>query len=206
VVAVPQAGAKGNLTIAVGDGLQLNDPPAAAIEDTAPLRDALSQMLAAWKSGARPADPILAAQIDQAKKQGETPEKLSTFLSAELKPTAVNWSLRTPPRDGQFPITVRGPDGAALTLTAILGDAAPPGPVGIGGDPGSSLAEVRLVYDQTPAKHFWEPLAGVTWQPIVARGWNHWDGSFWIVSGWLFVYLIAYVPAMFLARKVLRLA
>jgi pyruvate,water dikinase len=200
VVATPQASARGVVTLSASPELQLNDKSAQQIEDPAALQAALTQLLAAWKSPTPPSDPLLADQIAQAKSRGESPEKLEAFMSGGVKPAPLNWSIRPPNAAGAFPITVRGSDSAALTLTAVLGDVAPPEPRIVQGDPGTSLSEVQIVYTGVPASGFWKPFAGVTTKSFVDRGWNQWE------VGWLVVYLIAYLPAMFLARKMLRLA
>ena len=188
------------MTLSAAAELQLNDKPAQTIEDPGALQAALTQLLAAWKSRTPPTDRMLVDQIAQAKSRGESPEKLEAFMSGGVKPAPLNWSIRTPATAGAFPIAVRGPDGAAVTLTAVLGDAAPPEPKIVQGDPGTSLSEVQIVYTGVPASGFWKPFAGVTSKSFVDRGWNQWE------VGWLVVYLIAYLPAMFLARKMLRLA
>ncbi|QOV91654.1 PEP/pyruvate-binding domain-containing protein [Humisphaera borealis] len=200
--------ARGTASVAMVAPLRLDSatPPEQAVEDVSTADKALGQLLVAWEgqsgSGAtRPADEAIADQIDAAKTRGDSPAALRQFLgSGPLAPRPLRWTVHTPTEPGRWPIAVQGPDGAVVTLKAVVGDTRPPEPSEVQGDAGTSLTHVRLIYESRPPGKFWRPLSGVIWQPLVQRGWNQWD------AGWLWTYLLAYLPAMFISRRALGIA
>jgi hypothetical protein len=111
---------------------------------------------------------------------------------------ANTWLVCCPPGTaGSFTVEALLGDAAKpaekLTATIVLGDAAPPAATDVQAAPGSALRSLRLVY-RGPAqkKVFWAPLA--------------WAGLPHFELGWLWVYLLVYLPAMFAARWLLRVA
>jgi pyruvate,water dikinase len=114
---------------------------------------------------------------------------LQAYLK-DLPPVPVTWHIRVPDNAaGGWPITLRASDAKTLTSTVVLGDAHPPVPAEVTNTPADPLTSLKLVYHPTsqPPKVFFAPIA-------------HWD---W---GWLWVYLLAYLPAMFLFRWLLKIA
>jgi len=193
--------ATGEARIEVPAPLRLDaaTPAAQPISDPSAARSALREMLTAWEAStaAPPTDAVLADQIEQAKSRGEASSNLRRFLaSGSLPPRPIRWTIRTPEAPGAWPIAVRGPDGSTAWMKIVVGDAHPPAPTEAAGDD-APIRSVKLVYERAPQRPFWTPLAAVTWQPIVHRQWNHWD------AGWLITYLLAYLPAMWVWRRVL---
>ncbi len=130
---------------------------------------------------------------------------LAAYLQQPMPPRIVGWQLRTPaePPSARYPITVNGGE-YQLTTHAVVGDAAAPEPrealplpeglkqIVRSGESGAPIHWVKASYTdpRTPAeKIFWPPL--------------NWATANW---AWLILYIAAYVPAMFLARAVLRVA
>jgi hypothetical protein len=121
-----------------------------------------------------------------------------------MPPRIVGWQLRTPaePASARYPVTVRAGEHS-LTTYAVVGPAAAleprealPLPEGLKQIARSASANpihwIKAAYaDPRP------PAAKVFWQPL------NWAPANW---AWLILYIAAYVPAMFLARAVMRIA
>lgn len=114
---------------------------------------------------------------------------LKNYLDEGIPPQVFTWKVRTPDKPGHWPITVEA-GNFRETADIVLGDAHPPAPSEIQSDPTSHIVSLKLVYPKSEDKereHFFTPI-------------GHWD---W---GWLGVYLLAYLPAMFGARAILKIA
>jgi pyruvate,water dikinase len=112
---------------------------------------------------------------------------LDTFLSTEIPPHIFEWSVLTPNTAGRWPVTVSA-GSERQTIDVVLGDAYPPAPAEISGDARSRIVSLKVVYpDRDNRQKFFTPI-------------GHWD---W---GWLGVYLLAYLPAMFGMRAILKIA
>lgn len=129
-------------------------------------------------------------------------DDLRRFLDGPMPPQHLAWTLTSPDEPGRYPISVTTGENR-LETAAVVGDACPPEPrddLGEGPvqavrstDPESPLLWVRVSYSQPKqagGEVFWAPVAGAWPRDI----------------GWLGVYLLAYLPAMFLCRWLLRLA
>ncbi|MEX1015493.1 MAG: PEP/pyruvate-binding domain-containing protein [Phycisphaeraceae bacterium] len=135
-------------------------------------------------------------------------QDLRRFLDARIPPQQLAWTVQTPAdRGGRFPLRLSAGDGQTLTSHIVLGDRFAPEPrtptdpnrqviPGSPGTPDASDApihELRLSYAvqrERGADVFWAPVEPFTVPPLL--------------SGWLLVYILAYLPAMFLLRWALR--
>jgi hypothetical protein len=139
-------------------------------------------------------------------------DSLSDYLSRDIPPQTLSWTLKSPPRAGAFGVSVAAEGFAPLTVDAVLGDAAPPpvkedlgdgkGPVQVvrAADASNPVQYVKLTYieDKTKgADAFWVPFGGTSAKGE-AYGWN-WD------AGWLWLYIAIYLPVMLVLRWVLRI-
>ena len=90
-----------------------------------------------------------------------------------------------------------------VVADVVLGDEYPPTPRRMAGPAGSPVRELRVVYPKPRHKPaFWMPLASVAGRapaPWVAR-------LAAIDIGWLWLYILVYLPTLFLARRVLKVA
>jgi hypothetical protein len=114
---------------------------------------------------------------------------LADYLK-DIPPVPVSWNVIAPDKTaGAWPITVRASSAKTLSATLVLGDAHPPSPAEIDNTPNDPLTSLKLIYQpiNTQSKIFFAPIAHHDW-------------------GWLWVYLLAYLPAMYLFRYLLRIA
>ncbi len=118
---------------------------------------------------------------------------LRSFLAAgTLPPQSKRWNLVADDRTaGRFPITFAVPNHTPLTVYAVLGDEYPPEPEETIANPDTGLISVRLTYVKSMERRPFWPILGTF-------GFSDW--------AWLVVYLVAYLPVMFIARWVLRVA
>ncbi len=157
-----------------------------------PVRQTLQQVLAALKAG-KTDDLPAELQEHYAKDAAATVASLEALLASGVPPVGASWKIDVPEgAAGRFPVSLSAPGEQPLTIDIVLGDVCPPGPVEMLGNPGWPLMSLRVVYPPPEEKPvFWKPI-----EPVVL-GW---------LPGWLWVYLLAYVPPMFLLRWLLGLA
>ncbi|HSI33645.1 MAG TPA: hypothetical protein VK986_08650, partial [Tepidisphaeraceae bacterium] len=121
---------------------------------------------------------------------------LAKYLE-QVPPQAVTWRVITPENvSNAWPFTVRGGGNAGgtktLSATIVIGDRHPPAPAQVDNTPNDPLQSLAINYPPAESmRHFWTG-------PI------KWLGGF--DPGWLTVYLLAYLPAMFGLRAMLRIA
>ncbi|MCC5843459.1 MAG: hypothetical protein JJU05_04330 [Verrucomicrobia bacterium] len=145
------------------------------------------------------------AQAAALRAREEMLSDLRRYLDGKIPPQTLAWVVR-PPSDavGRFPIRVVTEDDSELGSVMVLGTRAAPEPreitdpsrppmqvvAGAGDQP---LRELRISYAQTHERDglvFWKPVERFVRPPLL--------------SGWLLVYLLAYVPGMYLMRFILR--
>ncbi len=178
--------------------ITLSAPPKIAIDDATPaaqnlppLRPALEHLLALYKlpqSAAAPWEISLAP--DSARNL--TAADLQSYLERGIPPQSLTWLIRPPENfDGKFSVTVHAGD-AALTANVVLGDAAPPAPRLLTAA-NSPLKSIQVIY--RGAK-----ILSPFWQPF------HAGSLAGLRIGWVWLYILAYLPVLFLARVILKIA
>lgn len=213
IVATIDSTVRSPITLRVVPPLQFDElsPPQ---RELPPIRQRLERVLAEWRT---PSD--LSAQPWEIQQAAESARRqrmssLEAFLKQGVPPRNVSWKLRTPARTpGVFPVTVQVEGAAPVTLRIVLGDGNPPAPAEFEADRGP-IRRVKIVYPHTETKRvFWAPFgrlfgpsgyedAGLAHSenPLAHILRPSWD------AGWLLTYLAAYLPAMYLCRKVLGIA
>ncbi len=81
-------------------------------------------------------------------------------------------------------------EGAEMEVPVVLGEASPPGAKSVKGV--GPVKEVRVAYNWRP-----EPKDLAFWQPFGAASW---------AVGWVWVYILAYLPVLFGTRAILKVA
>ncbi|MHB1035418.1 MAG: PEP/pyruvate-binding domain-containing protein [Pirellulales bacterium] len=168
-----------------------------------PLKETLERLLAIYRQPRNdPGAPWeLKAAPDLAREQ--TADDLAAYLAAGIPPRAITWLVR-PPEDaiGTFPVAVTAMGYPGVTASVVLGDESPPALRMVTGPGDGPIKEVRIDYPRPKLKPvFWRPLAflGGTPVPFSARL-AAWD------VGWLWLYILVYLPTLMLVRLMLKVA
>jgi len=122
-----------------------------------------------------------------------TLRELEDYLARGVPPVAVAWTVRVPDEtEGRFTVEVVTEHGSALEADIVLGDSHPPSESEVFPTDPEGLLSARIAYPprERPA---------TLWAPLAPFGRPDWD------AGWLIIYLLAYLPAMFLCRWLLRI-
>ncbi len=157
-----------------------------------PVREALERLHSDWLKPtdltALPWDVRAAAE----RTRRDMLADLQAYLRAGVPPETLTWTLRSPAATpSRFGVRVHAGDDAA-TLAVVLGDAYPPAPREADIAGGRLLQSVRVLYPPPPTKPvFWRPFASL--------------GHPGFSLGWLWVYVLVYVPVMVAAKKQLSI-
>ncbi len=186
--------------------LDANSP---AEQKLPPLRETLEKRLAQWR---RESD--LSKQPWELQEAGRWTGRmlahdLAEYLKHDIPAQTLSWTLATPEEAGRFSVTLQPEGREAVEVVLATGNDQPPEPkedLGDGkpvqvlrpGDADSPIQSVKVTWSEKKEQgqdKFWAPLAA--WE---GSAWSKWD------IGWLLLYIMVYVPAMFVLRWVLRLA
>ncbi|MDB5322771.1 MAG: hypothetical protein JWN40_4402 [Phycisphaerales bacterium] len=186
VVAVVRPSKAGTVTLDVPAPLTLAQPAAQKVPDIA---GALAEYR---KTTLKPSDlssfPLELRELAEQHRQQKLAD-LDAYLQ-DIPAVPVTWNVIVPDNaSGAWPVTLRASNSKALTATLVLGDAHPPAPAEVTNTPNDPLTSLKLTYQPI------NPKPPIFFAPIA-----HWD---W---GWLWVYLLAYLPAMYAFRFLLKIA
>jgi pyruvate,water dikinase len=193
------------------DPVRIDVPASMVVDETTPasrtlppIRKTLQRLLALYRqpTAARPDEPwemTLAPDLGREM----TANDLQAYLDAGVPPQAITWLVRPPPSfDGRFKVSVAAAGHQPVQASVVLGDHEPPAPPMIEGD--SPIKQVRIVYAKSAQEPvFWRPLG---W--FASRGEHNRFLSRWAAAdaGWIGLYVLAYLPTLFIARALLRIA
>ena len=120
---------------------------------------------------------------------------LEAYLAQDIVPCDIVWKVQSTPRaDGSFGVRVSAGDAPALSARVVLGNTRPPSPAEVLADaPGEAIRSLKIVYPPPETRPTY-------WVPLSLIGLGGWD------LGWLGVYLVTYLPAMFVFRRLLGVA
>jgi hypothetical protein len=183
--------------------VRIEVPPAVAVDDStppartlAPLRATLEHLLVLYRQPRDdPAEPWeLKLAPDLGREQ--TGNDLQAYLGAGIPPQGLTWLLR-PPEDmnGRFSVIVTAGAHPPVSLFVTLGDDVPPTPRYVTGAADSPVKELCVIYPKPKQ----EP---VFWRPLASRS----GRAATLDVGWLWLYILVYLPILVLARVVFRVA
>ncbi|MEX0652622.1 MAG: PEP/pyruvate-binding domain-containing protein [Phycisphaeraceae bacterium] len=198
--------------------ITLETDPALALSDQAPasqtipqIRPVLEELHQEWSVQSLPVAADLPWQVRAAGEatQRELQADLGRYLAGPMPPRQVAWRV-VPDADaaGRFRLAVRAGE-QTLATALVLGDAAAPEPQEIM-DPAQGLRQVVRAgarSDVTEAPVRWVKVSYQS--PTLAPGTQvFWGPLAWVPGdwAWLVLYIAAYVPAMTIARRMLRVA
>ena len=134
----------------------------------------------------------------------QTANDLKRYLDAGLPPQGMTWTIRPAAGEsGRFPVSVVTEGHPPVSVNVVLGGQYAPGTLDAGGSANSPLKELRVVYPHASQKPvFWQPLAALGSDGDIAL--VRWLATMDI--GWLWLYLITYLPVLFILQALLKVA
>ena len=175
--------------IEVPSGVELDETTAAA-RTLPPVRNTLEHLLTLYREPQSRADGPWELQIAPDVARIQTASSLKSYLDAGLPPQGMTWTLRPPANTSRrFPVSVVTEGHSPVALNVVLGNQYPPGTLACAaGGAGSPVKELRIVYPHSSQKPvFWQPMGSVN-------------------IGWLGIYLLTYLPVLFVLQKLMKVA
>ncbi|MCX6873524.1 MAG: PEP-utilizing enzyme [Verrucomicrobia bacterium] len=170
------------------------------------IRPVLERLLAQWSAeSAVPADAPWELQAAARRTREEMLADLNGFLSRPLPPRDVSWTLQAPEdKDGKFPLCIATDGWPPVDSAVVFGTRVAPEPKE---DLGDGKGPVQITRPQAPG-HPVEWVKVAYRQQLVQGSNIFWQPVEWLVKpwlpGWLMVYLLVYLPAMFVLKWSLR--
>jgi pyruvate,water dikinase len=170
-----------------------------------PYRQTLQRLLPLLRQPAvDPKEPWEVAIAPDTVRSGRdtTADDLQAYLDAGIKPQGITWQLHAPEGlTGRFPVSVKVGDKPPMVMDLVLGNQYPPAPATLDGPRASPVKQVQIVYAHSSDKRFfWEPLLKLKDTRDVPSRLAAME------VGWLVLYILAYLPTLFLLRTLLKLA
>ncbi|HOW71460.1 MAG TPA: PEP/pyruvate-binding domain-containing protein [Phycisphaerae bacterium] len=202
------------------DPVRIETPPAIQVDDSTPstrmlppLRKTLERLLSLYRQPQEESREAWELKVGPDLTREQAAKDLQAYLEAGLPPRGMTWIIRPPADlDGRFPVTVATGGHRPVTIQAVVGDRCAPAPSLVTGDRGSPVRELRVVYPRPKqAPCFWRPfaafgslspdaaVAGEGSRPVVGR-------LAAVDVGWLWLYIIVYLPTLLTARAVMKVA
>jgi pyruvate,water dikinase len=184
IVALVDATLSESIRLSGPPGLSI-DPATPADRTLPPLRPALEHLLALYRA---PVADAWELQLAPELPPGQAAADLQEYLARGLPPQGITWIVH-PGEDaaGRFDLSIDTPSAPdPMPLAITLGDDQPPAPR-IVHPVDSPIRELKIVYPRS-----------ATMQPFVRFGPLH--------CGWVLLYILVYVPVLFAARAVLKVA
>jgi len=191
--------------------VRIEMPPPLVLDETTPvsrtlppIRKTLEHLLALYRQPRNQPDLPWELQMVPDTAREQTAADLQNYLDAGIPPRGITWMIRPPPGTvGRFSVKVKAEGHPPVTLKVVLGEEFPPGNLMARGSSEGPVKELRAVYPPPRQKPvFWQPLAGLSAheQLPFAKDLARMD------IGWLWLYLLTYLPALFASRAVLKVA
>jgi phosphohistidine swiveling domain-containing protein len=169
-----------------------------------PLRNTLERVLALLRQPPRYSDETWQLKFVPDLAREQTANDLKAFLDKGIPPQGITWLLRTPDDfSGRFAVKVTAQGHAPATIDVVVGNDCPPAPNTALGAGGSPVREVRVTYARPKvAPVFWQPFASLAGNDSVPFA--SWLSTLRV--GWLWMYIIVYLPIVMFLRTMLRVA
>lgn len=190
--------------------IRLQVPESFAIDATTPIaqgvppiRPTLEHLLALYRSSSFDAAQPWEMQNVPNSIREETADDLAAYLAAGIPPQTLMWQITVPANArGKFDLSAATKDRKPLYLPIAVGDSTAPVSTEATNRSDSPIRQLRVVYPRPKqAVEFWRPFAALANSNSPRAGKL---ASFDV--GWLWLYLLVYVPVLFAGRKLLRVA
>ena len=195
----------GDVRLGHACGLRLDERTPASQKITL-IRPVLERLLSQWSAeSAVPADAPWELQAAARRTRQELLADLNGFLSRPMPPRDVSWTLQPPEgQDGKFPFCVATDGWPPVDSAVVFGTRVPP-------EPKEDLCDGKGPVQITRPRAAGHPVewVKVAYRQQLVQGSNiFWQPVEWLVKpwlpGWLMVYLLVYLPAMFALKWSLR--
>lgn len=199
------------ITFSADAGMHL-DEQTPAIQAVPPIRATLVSLRQRWSQSDPPAaDVAWEVRAAAASARTATLADLDAYLSEPLAEQLLVWKVTTPTMPGRHFVRLStGTPPHVVDIPLVLGATMPGEPLTFIPDgkfqgwrqiirPADSPIHEVMVVTSDPGKTAAASEPPPFCRPFSALGWN-WD------MGWIMLYLLTYLPAMFLARWLLRVA
>ncbi len=189
--------------IEIPSGLALDETTAAS-RTLPPVRRTLEHLLTLYREPQNKAEGPWELQVAPDVARLQTVANLKNYLDAGLPAQGMTWTIRPPAgAAGRFPVSVVAEGHSPVSIDVVLGNQDPPGALSTAGAEGAPVKELRVVYPHASQKP-------VFWQPFASLGSQGDSGPVsWLASvevGWLMVYLLTYLPVLFVLQALLKVA
>ena len=205
VIARVQGDYSGAVKLVHAPELRLDDQTPAS-QNIVLIRPVLDRLLEQWSAeSAVPADAPWELHAAARHTREEMLADLNGFLGRPMPARDVSWTLQTPEgKEAKFPLRVETEGWPPVESAAALGKHVAPEPKEDLGDGKGPVQIARPKADGHPVE--WVKVA---YRGRVVQGANaFWQPVEWMVKpwlpGWLIVYLLVYLPAMFVLKWSLR--
>lgn len=169
------------------------DPTGKATQTLPPIRSTLETIRSEWAQSSDTSEYPWELQASAEQAQQMMMASLDQFLAQPMPPQKISWRIQIPAdAAGQHVLRLETTNSNPTELTLVFGKTTPPmleetlptsGPV----------LSLKVIYPRAlHKKAFWAPIPSNKGEPYD--------------FGWLGVYLIAYLPAMFAVKKLARVA
>ena len=208
VVAYVNADCQGAVRLETPAGMKVKDPMAGTAEagKTDPaaqrvpeLRATLERLLALYANPAADKTPweLTVSGLPDVPREKAAAD-LRAFLARGIPAQPLMWKVDTGTGAGRFEVKVTAGTEEAVKAGFVLGDNAPPEPKRVEGKGSVKQVEVNFARAKEEAV-FWKPLGWLKDMPALSRL-AAWD------AGWVWLYIVAYLPVLFGMRALLKVA
>jgi len=175
-----------------------------------PIRLALDHMVALYS---RPEIARDAWERELAPKDADAARDLQAYLKRGIPPQGMSWTIIAPENaEGVFEVSVTAKGHAPAAVHYVLGERNAPVPPREDFSEGSPIRRLSVVYPPSATKpYFWHPLgflvsevSATATAPAEESAMQHYLAGFDV--GWIWVYIVAYLPVLFLARFLMKVA
>jgi hypothetical protein len=183
VEATVESSYRGDVSIALPKDVKSDEDVS---QQLLPIRETLERLLVLYRQGVKE-DPSLPWEVRTAERVREASAKdLEAYLKAGVPAQTVRWTVRPPENaDGRYPIALWA-GKQTLNVEGVIGNRYAPGPaeaIGVGGMIRSAKVSVPSAQRQGPFLQI-----------------GNWD------IGWIWLYVVVYLPLVFGLRALLKVA
>jgi pyruvate,water dikinase len=182
-----------SLSLIMDTNLRLADF-SSPVQAILPIRSTLEEKYNEWKVPCTLSNEAWEVKAAAKAASQEMLSDLRNYLNQKMEPQQLTWVVLTPnDKEGRFKVKVKPEKGNAVEMNLILGNAYPPEPKVIPVPKNSPVISAQLFYNQQRTREsltFWIPFKSI------GIGWD---------LGWLGIYLLIYIPVMFLLKFLLKI-